>query len=81
MPSLAEMEIYAKANPKIVWTYQQVIVKAYNDCPAVKAGVDSTISVMHGPVRSFAILIAMGYGTQAARDTILPLYIANRLEQ
>lgn len=81
MPSIREMQIYLKENQDIVWTLQQVVNYAYSKCPAVTAGVDNMVHILHGRIQTYAILIAMGYGSQEARNTLLPLFVANRLEQ
>jgi hypothetical protein len=81
MPSLRDMKKYADENRKLVWVMQQIIVDATRSSDLVRAELNTTPDLLSGAVRTFAILLLMGYGSQPARDILIPKYVMNRLEQ
>lgn len=80
MPGFDEMRTYFRANFEAVQAYIHVIgdPKVWSK---IAQEVHSTPNISGNKIQTYAILIAMGYGTKEARDIILPLFVANRLEQ
>ena len=74
------MKKFAKENSETVWRYQVAVAEVYSD-PVVKIEVDNAPRFVDGQIRAYAILIAMGHGTKAARKVVLTRYTINRLEK
>jgi hypothetical protein len=80
MPSYWKMKEFAKANEETVWLYQTTLPMLITQHADVKQAVESMPDFFNGKVRTYAILLAMGFGDRSIREKVIPGVVARRLE-